>query len=75
MPVRTHNPPELFPPYRAYSHAVEIAGGAQLLIISGLNGYLAHGVTMPETFAAQGAMARGDGGADGVMASQLIAGN
>jgi len=29
---------ELFPPYRNYSHAVEVRSGSRLLIISGLNG-------------------------------------
>lgn len=50
MPVLSHNPAELFPLYRNYSHATEIRGDARLLIISGLNGYLADGVTMPEPF-------------------------
>lgn len=50
MPVIQHNPAELFPRYRNYSHATEIRGDARLLIISGLNGYLADGVTMPEPF-------------------------
>lgn len=50
MPVIQHNPAELFPLYRNYSHATEIRGEARLLIISGLNGYLADGVTMPEAF-------------------------
>jgi 2-iminobutanoate/2-iminopropanoate deaminase len=54
MPVVTHNPPELFPPYRCYSHATEIRGDARLLIISGLNGYLADGQTMPDSFEEQG---------------------
>ncbi len=54
MPVIKHNPEELFPPYRSYSHAVEIKGDAQLLIISGLNGYLKDGATMPESFEEQG---------------------
>jgi enamine deaminase RidA (YjgF/YER057c/UK114 family) len=49
-----HNPKDLFPPYRCYSHAVEVPGGSRLLLISGLNGYLADGVTMPEAFEAQG---------------------
>ena len=49
-----HNPPELFPPYRCYSHATEIRDSSRLLIISGLNGYLADGITMPETFEEQG---------------------
>jgi 2-iminobutanoate/2-iminopropanoate deaminase len=54
MTVTRHNPPELFPPYRCYSHATEIRGSSRLLIISGLNGYLADGVTMPESFEEQG---------------------
>ncbi len=54
MPVIMHNPPEVFPPYRSYSHATEIRGDARLLIISGLNGYLADGETMPESFEEQG---------------------
>jgi enamine deaminase RidA (YjgF/YER057c/UK114 family) len=54
MPVIKHNPPSVFPPYRCYSHAIEIRGDAQLLIISGLNGYLADGTTMPDTFEEQG---------------------
>lgn len=54
MPVIQHNPDAVFPPYRGYCHASEIRGDARLLIISGLNGYLADGVTMPESFEAQG---------------------
>ena len=54
MPVIQHNPPGVFPPYRAYSHASEIRGEARLLIISGLNGYEADGATMPDAFEAQG---------------------
>lgn len=53
MPVIKHNPPELFPQYRCYSHATEIRGDSRLLIISGLNGYLADGKTMPESFEEQ----------------------
>ena len=49
-----HNPEGLFPPYRCYSHGVEVPGGTRLLVISGLNGYLADGTTMPETFEEQG---------------------
>jgi enamine deaminase RidA (YjgF/YER057c/UK114 family) len=44
----------VFPPYRCYSHATEIRGDSRLLIISGLNGYLADGITMPESFEEQG---------------------
>jgi enamine deaminase RidA (YjgF/YER057c/UK114 family) len=54
MPVITHNPQEVFPPYRNYSHATEIRGDARLLLISGLNGYLGDGKTMPESFEDQG---------------------
>ncbi len=38
-----HNPADVFPPYRCYSHAVEVQGGARLLFVSGLNGYEADG--------------------------------
>jgi len=48
-----HNPAGLFPRYTNYSHAVEIRGGARLLFISGLNGYLPDGKTMPLTFEEQ----------------------
>jgi 2-iminobutanoate/2-iminopropanoate deaminase len=54
MSVIRHNPASLFPPYRAYSHATEIRGDARLLIISGINGYLSDGKTMPESFEEQG---------------------
>lgn len=54
MPTIHHNPPELFPQYRCYTHAVEIRGEARLLIISGLNGYLPDGKTMPDSFEEQG---------------------
>jgi 2-iminobutanoate/2-iminopropanoate deaminase len=54
MPVIKHNPEGVFPPYRAYSHAVEVKGDSSLLIISGLNGYLADGQTMPDSFEEQG---------------------
>jgi enamine deaminase RidA (YjgF/YER057c/UK114 family) len=53
MTVIQHNPPELFPPYRCYTHATEIRGDSRLLIISGLNGYLQDGSTMPESFEEQ----------------------
>jgi enamine deaminase RidA (YjgF/YER057c/UK114 family) len=53
MPVIQHNPSELFPPYRCYTHATEIRGESRLLIISGLNGYLQDGRTMPESFEEQ----------------------
>ena len=53
MPVIKHNPAGLFPQYRCYSHATEVRGDARLLFISGLNGYLADGVTLPESFEEQ----------------------
>lgn len=54
MTLIQHNPPGVFPPYRSYSHALEVPPGARLLFISGLNGYAVDGVTMPESFEAQG---------------------
>jgi|SRR5688572_9780680 len=54
MPIIKHNPEGLFPPYRNYSHAVEIKGNSSLLIISGLNGYFSDGRSMPESFEEQG---------------------
>lgn len=54
MPSIQHNPPQLYPPYQNYSHAIEIGVGSRLLIISGLNGYLADGQTMPASFEEQG---------------------
>lgn len=54
MPITQHNPAALFPQYRNYSHAVEVSGESRILFISGLNGYLPDGVTMPESFEAQG---------------------
>jgi enamine deaminase RidA (YjgF/YER057c/UK114 family) len=54
MPITKHNPTELFPQYRNYSHAVEVSRNARLLFISGLNGYLADGITMPDSFEEQG---------------------
>lgn len=54
MPVLRHNPDSLYPPYQSYAHAIEITGNARLLVISGLNGYLPDGKTMPETFEEQG---------------------
>src|SRR5262245_52762217 len=53
MPTMAHNPQSLFPQYSAYHHAVEVRGDARLLFISGLNGYLTDGVTMPESFEEQ----------------------
>jgi 2-iminobutanoate/2-iminopropanoate deaminase len=54
MPIITHNPDELYPRYQSYSHAIEIGANSRLLIISGLNGYLQDGQTMPESFEEQG---------------------
>ena len=53
MQIIKHNPDGLFPQYRGYTHAVEIRGDSRLLIISGLNGYLKDGKTMPESFEEQ----------------------
>jgi 2-iminobutanoate/2-iminopropanoate deaminase len=50
MPVITHNPDGVFPPYRCYSHATEVRGDARLLVISGLNGYESDGATLPDSF-------------------------
>jgi 2-iminobutanoate/2-iminopropanoate deaminase len=44
----------MYPQYQSYSHAIEVANGSRLLIISGLNGYLSDGNSMPETFEEQG---------------------
>ena len=54
MPVIKHNPENLYPQYQSYSHAIEVRSGSRLLIISGLNGYLADGKSMPGTFEEQG---------------------
>jgi 2-iminobutanoate/2-iminopropanoate deaminase len=54
MPVTLHNPENVFPAYRNYSHAVEIKAPSSLLIISGLNGYFTDGVSMPDSFEEQG---------------------
>lgn len=50
MSTTKHNPGSLYPKYLGYSHAVEVAGSARTLFISGLNGYQADGRTMPESF-------------------------
>jgi enamine deaminase RidA (YjgF/YER057c/UK114 family) len=50
MPIVQHNPPTVFPGYRAYSHAIEVRGDARMLVVSGLNGFESDGVTMPESF-------------------------
>ena len=49
-----HNPKTLFPQYKNYSHAIEVDGASRLLFMSGLNGYLADGTSMPESFEEQG---------------------
>ena len=54
MPITKHKPTSLFPQYRNYSHAVEVSGESRILFISGLNSYLADGITMPESFEEQG---------------------
>lgn len=54
MAITRHNPADLFPPYRNYSHAVEVRGDSRLLFISGLNGYRADGKTLPDSFEEQG---------------------
>lgn len=54
MPTVRHNPPELFPQYRNYSHAIEVSSNSRLLFISGVNGYLADGKIMPDSFEEQG---------------------
>ena len=50
MTIRHHSPSEVFPPHAIYAHAVEVAAGARLLFVSGLNGYERDGVTMPADF-------------------------
>ena len=54
MSITRHNPEALYPLYRNYSHSVEVSGNSRLLFISGLNGYLADGTTMPDSFEEQG---------------------
>ena len=53
MAIKRHNPDELFPQYSNYCHAVELSGDSRMLFISGLNGYLQDGATMPESFEEQ----------------------
>ena len=53
MAIIRHNPKTLFPQYSNYSHAIEVEGDSRLLIISGMNGYLPDGKTMPESFEEQ----------------------
>lgn len=54
MSIIKHNPATMYPQYHNYSHAIEVSSNSRLLIISGLNGYLEDGKTMPETFEEQG---------------------
>ena len=54
MPVKKHNPKKLFPQYKNYSHGIEISASSRILFISGLNGYLSDGKTMPDSFEEQG---------------------
>jgi len=54
VPVIKHNPEKMYPQYKNYSHAIEVGNSSRLLIISGLNGYLPDGKSMPETFEEQG---------------------
>ncbi|MCC7178612.1 MAG: RidA family protein [Acidobacteria bacterium] len=53
MPILAHNPSDVFPPYRAYCHGMEVRGESRLLFISGLNGYMVDGKTMPDSFEEQ----------------------
>ncbi len=53
MTLRQHNPPDVFPPYANYAHAVEVGAGSRLLFISGLNGFESDGETMPPEFEGQ----------------------
>lgn len=53
----------MFPPYRCYSHAVEVSAGSRLLFVSGLNGFLADGEAVPESFEEQGELVWGHLGA------------
>ena len=56
MALVVHNPPDLFPPYRGYVHALEISAGSRLVFISGLNGFEKDGTTMPDSFEDQAAL-------------------
>jgi 2-iminobutanoate/2-iminopropanoate deaminase len=53
MTNQPHNPPDVYEPYANYAHAVEVAAGARILHISGLNGYESGGTTMPASFEEQ----------------------
>jgi 2-iminobutanoate/2-iminopropanoate deaminase len=54
MPTIQHNPAQWFPQYRNDSHAIAVSENSRLLFISGLNGYLPDGTTMPDWFEEQG---------------------
>lgn len=54
MDVIKYNPDKLYPKYKNFSHAIEVRNGSRQVIISGLNGYLKDGKTMPESFQEQG---------------------
>jgi 2-iminobutanoate/2-iminopropanoate deaminase len=53
MPLIAHNPAGVFPPYRAYSHGMEVRGDSRILFVSGLNGFEQDGRTMPDSFEEQ----------------------
>ena len=53
MSILLHNPENLYPPYRNYSHAVEVKANSNLLFLSGLNGYQPNGIDMPNSFEEQ----------------------
>ena len=50
MSIACHEPTALFPRCSNHHQAVEVRGESRLLFISGLNGYLPDGTTMPPTF-------------------------
>lgn len=47
MTIKKHGPKGLYPKYPGYAHALEVAGGARTLYISGLNGYESDGRPCP----------------------------
>ncbi len=63
MPIVRHNPNDVFPQYKNYSHAIEVSADSRLLFISGLNGYEIDRETMPETFTEQADLVWGHIGA------------
>jgi enamine deaminase RidA (YjgF/YER057c/UK114 family) len=50
VPIKKHNPTDIFPQYSNYSHGIEVSGNSRILFISGLNGYESDGATMPDSF-------------------------